>query len=314
LGLAKIELENGNLDQAKDHIEQALGQAPKFREAHALLGEIYRREGERLNAEETFGKMEGLPERLDLTDPIYYQMVEEGVSSFWCQVRGNNLLKEGKVLAAEKEFRNALTAKPNQTSFTSLGSVYQLQKKYEMAIQHYESALKLDPNYVDAINNLGIIYFEKGNIDKAIRMVEKALQLKPESIDGYLNLGTFYKHKRSYKKSMYYFEEGLKRAPTDYRFAYQLAWLYSACPITSIRNGKEAVRLAEFVCEAQNYKHAPSLDLLAAAYAEDGQFRRAVETGLNASQLANANNQPKLSGAINEKVKLYRNKEAFREN
>jgi superkiller protein 3 len=313
LGLAKIEIENGQLTQAKKHLNNALEQAPEFREAHALMAQIYRQEGKGSKVKQTLDIMKDLPERMDLADPIYYQMVNEGVSSFWCQVRGNNLLKAGKISAAEKEFKKALAAKPNQASFTSLGYVYQLQKKYDEAIQQYESALKIDPNYVDAINNLGVIYFEKGDVEGGISMVEKALQIQPETIDSYLNLGTFHKHKRSYEKSVYYYQEGMKREPNDYRFAYQLAWLYSSCPLSSIRNGKEAIRLAELVCEYHKYKNAASLDLLAAAYAENREYQRAAETAQKASQLARANKQHRLLDDINERIELYKKRQAYRE-
>ena len=47
-------------------------------------------------------------------------------------------------------------------------------------------------------------------------------------------------------------------------------------PDEAIRDGKEAVRLATKACELSEYKNAQDLQVLAAAFAEDKQFDRAV--------------------------------------
>jgi len=313
LGLAKILIEKNQLDNAKDYLSKALELAPEFREAHALLAEIHRREGERSKAEAEFERMKNLPPRLDLSDPIYYEMVNEGVSSFWYQVRGNNFIKSENLTAALNEFKKALQAKPNQVSFTSLGSVYQLQKRDDAAMEQYHAALELDSNYVDALNNLGIIHFNRGDVNKAISLVERALKIQPESIDCYLNLGSFYKHKGEDKKAAKYFREGLIHAPDDSRFAYQLSWLLAASPVSSIRNGKEAVRRASQLCEQTGYKNAAIVDLLAAAFAEDAQFKKAETTAQQAHVIASSTGNHSLADDINERIKLYRNKHAYRQ-
>jgi tetratricopeptide (TPR) repeat protein len=58
----------------------------------------------------------------------------------------------------------------------------------------------------------------------------------------------------------------------------EIAWLLAACPAPPIRNGPRAVLLAEEAVGTSNRKNPEILDTLAAAYAEAGQFAKAVST------------------------------------
>jgi TPR repeat protein len=55
-----------------------------------------------------------------------------------------------------------------------------------------------------------------------------------------------------------------------------LAWCYATNRWSGWRNGPEAVRLAEEACALTAYENPNLLDTLAAAYAEQGQYERAV--------------------------------------
>jgi len=313
LGLAKIAIERADLDEAENQLEKAIMMAPEYREAHALLADVYRRGGDRLKAEHQFEIMKKLPERLDLDDPIYYQMVEEGVSSFWCQVRGNLNFKSGKFNIAENEFRKALAAKPNKGTFTSLGSVYQKQKRYELAMDQYQSALDLDSNHIGALNNLAVIFYDLGDVNEAIRIIRLSLEIDPGSIDSYLNLGTFLKNSGQRKEALKYFRQGMELAPLDMRFVYQVSWLLAAAPEKTIRNGKESLCLAEELCEYKKYKTAKTFDLLAAALAEDRQFTKAIRTAKKAHRLAVKSNNKILAENISARIRLYKEHKPYRE-
>jgi tetratricopeptide (TPR) repeat protein len=313
LGMAKIAIENGELNHAEDQLAIAIKMAPKYREAHALLAEVYRRQGEKEKAEEQFAIMEGLPERLDLKDPVYYEMVEEGASSFWRQVRGHNFLNSGQLNKAEEEFKKALLAKPNAASHTSLGYVYQRQKRFETALDHYKAALDMDPKFSGALNNMAVIYYELGDIDMAVKMVKDALKADPRSLDGYLNLGTFYKVMGRKGEAIENFRIAHDKAPDDMRYMYQLGWLLAVSEENDLRNGKEALRLAKIVCEYSNYNNAAALDLLAAAHAENKQFEKASNAASKAYQLALREGNKKLAAEIKNRGTLYRNNKPYRE-
>ena len=46
---------------------------------------------------------------------------------------------------------------------------------YDEALNEYETALSLKPDYSPAYNNMGHVYMERGEIDKAIELERRAV-------------------------------------------------------------------------------------------------------------------------------------------
>ena len=70
-----------------------------------------------------------------------------------------------------------------------------------------------------------------------------------------------------------------------------LAWFLATCPDETVRDGSEAITLAERVVAATGRKEADFLDTLAAAYAETGRFAEAVRTQKEAIALLHDENK-----------------------
>ncbi len=87
-----------------------------------------------------------------------------------------------------------------------------------------------------------------------------------------------------------------------------LAWLLATSHDANVRNGPEAVTLAEKSLVLTSKTNAPFLDALAAAYAETGQFEKAVSVQNQAVQFATsaANKQAYL-----DRLKLYETHSPF---
>ena len=60
------------------------------------------------------------------------------------------------------------------------------------AVGHYEQALRLKPDYIEAHNNLGNALLDSGKVPEAIGQFEQALRLKPDYIEAYNNRGNSY--------------------------------------------------------------------------------------------------------------------------
>ena len=72
----------------------------------------------------------------------------------------------------------------------------------------------------------------------------------------------------------------------DMDLANALATYYATCPDERLRDGREAVNLASRAVTATGRKNPEFLDTLAAAYAEQGQFEKAIETADEAAKRA----------------------------
>ena len=88
-----------------------------------------------------------------------------------------------------------------------------------------------------------------------------------------------------------------------------LAWTLATCPQSEIRNGKEAVSAALQACELNSWKSPGTIGVLAAAYAENGQFESAVKY----QQQALATIDGGSKAEFQERLKLYQGHKAYHE-
>jgi tetratricopeptide (TPR) repeat protein len=76
------------------------------------------------------------------------------------------------------------------------------------------------------------------------------------------------------------------QAPDSPRMLDELAWLFATHPDPKVRDGQQALLLAQRACTLTNRQIPALLDTLAAAYAEAGKFPAAVSTAEKALELA----------------------------
>ena len=95
-------------------------------------------------------------------------------------------------------------------------------------------------------------------------------------------------------------------------YLHPLAWLLATSPDPAVRNGAEAVKLAERAVEIKP-TDPNQIGTLAAAYAEAGQFRKAVASAERALDLAMKDNSFTLAEELTDRLKLYRSGAPFHE-
>jgi TPR repeat protein len=89
-------------------------------------------------------------------------------------------------------------------------------------------------------------------------------------------------------------------------------WSLSVTPDAQLRNSALAIRVLEPALAAQQQKSPAHLDTLAAAYAEHGQFDKAVATQLEAIE-TRRRARPEPSPSMQQRLELYRAGKAYRE-
>ena len=70
-----------------------------------------------------------------------------------------------------------------------VGTFYKSIKMPDKAIQSFENAITIKPDYAEAYNNLGATLQELGRLDMAVKNYEEALSIKPDYAEAYNNLG-----------------------------------------------------------------------------------------------------------------------------
>ena len=105
----------------------------------------------------------------------------------------------------------------------------------------------------------------------------------------------------------------IRSRPSDANLLNDTAWILATNPNASVRDGAEAVALAQRAVKLSGGREPAILDTLAAAYAEAGRFSEAVKTAQKAIDLATQQNRQTLAASIKARRQLYEAKTPFRE-
>jgi tetratricopeptide (TPR) repeat protein len=124
----------------------------------------------------------------------------------------------GDIYMARKMFRDAADAyKEGPTDsaviLNKTGIAYHQMLDMDTAKKYYERAVKVRPEYAEAVNNLGTVYYAKKSYRRAVNYYKRALRYSPNSASIYSNLGTGYFARKNYKDAAVAFEHALQLDP-----------------------------------------------------------------------------------------------------
>lgn len=100
-------------------------------------------------------------------------------------------------------------------AYFNLAKILERQGKVEEAIREYQSALDIQPDYVEAHNNLGSLYLRQGKTDLAIEELTEATRLSPKLAIYQRNLGAAYLQAGKRKEARRAFKRALKLEPNS---------------------------------------------------------------------------------------------------
>jgi serine/threonine protein kinase/Tfp pilus assembly protein PilF len=111
------------------------------------------------------------------------------------------------------------------------------KKNAETAIQMFENAIRIDPNFTTSYAGLAeaasyMYAWYDGDarwLGKMIEMSQKTLALDPTSVDAMFSMGTMYFHQKRYTEARRYWEKAIEYQP-DYYEAYR--WLGIIADVT----------------------------------------------------------------------------------
>ena len=92
---------------------------------------------------------------------------------------------------------------------------YAENEQYQLAIDNYTSALKIDPDYADAYNNRGNVYENLEYYNEAIADYNSALKINPDYADAYYNRGIAYDDLENYTAAIADYTSALRINPDD---------------------------------------------------------------------------------------------------
>lgn len=335
--LAEINLgfcfvQNRRWELARQHYQSAIAADPDFAEAWNGLGYAFFEEKNYDDAIAQYGTALQLK-------PDYAEAHRN---------LGNALFQVGKTNEAIAHFREAVRLKPQEaTEHYNLGCVLSVTADSPEAIEQYRIATQLNSRFVPAWQNLGAALARQGEVDEAVGCYARALEIEPEYLPARENRGELLLARGKFAQAAEDFWTVLRRRPDDSNAHYglalaltgqgrareavqhyrrgmrsfqeaplglnNLAWILATYPDPQVRNGTEAVELAQKACNLTHYKEPILVGTLAAAYAETGRFADAIAAAEKARSLAQAAHAGDLVVKNVRLLELYRAGKPFRD-
>lgn len=144
---------------------------------------------------------------------------------------------------AIEDFNKALTLKPDYALlYSNRGLAYNGKGLYNRAIEDYNKAILIDPKFALAYNNRGFAYHRKGQYDRAIEDYNRAITLTPNDAMLYNNRGGAYYGKEKYDSAIEDYNRAISLKP-DYARAHKNRGLAYAA-IGKFTKAEEDVRKA----------------------------------------------------------------------
>jgi protein O-mannosyl-transferase len=282
--------DQGDADRAIAHYREAVELRPSYAEAHYNLGRLLVQKG-----------------HLDEAIVHYKKALEINPADAEAHNNlGATLFANGHVDEAIAHYRKALAIQPDYADAScNLASALLSNGDLDGAIAYYSACLAILPN--QAQYNLASALFQTGRMDEAIAHYQKVLELRPDSADARANLGSVFLAKGRGRDAIAQYRDALRIAADNVAAQSNLAWVLATAADPSLRNGSEAVLLAERAESesSRSENHAIVLRILAAAYAETGRFVEAKKTAEQALQAAQIQGNSTLSSALRDEISLY---------
>jgi tetratricopeptide (TPR) repeat protein len=215
---------------------------------------------------------------------------------------------------SESLFRHCLAVTTdNYIAYNNVGAILVNQRRYEEAKPFYTEALRINPAFIDAVMNMGTLLAIQGDVTNAVSYLEQGVHLAPGSAECYCKLAVALSEQGRLQEAVSCYRESVRLKPDQVPARNNLAWILATSPDAELRNGAEAVNLAERACELTRYQEPMLVGTLAAAYAEAGRFTDARNMAEKAVRISTAAGQTELAHKNEELKELYNAGKAYRE-
>ena len=252
------------------------------------------------------------------------------------------LLKQNRLTDAALVANDAVRDHPEEALCQlDLAAVLEKQLQLTAALDHARRAVELASDHADARLRVASLRFRLQRHGETITACREALRLAPADPELHFLLASslvaasrqpapslslsngetlpsapsdsFSPNDILTGEAINHFHFCLRLAPDTLDALNHLAWILATYPRAELRNGPEAVRLAQRACALTDNKSPSELGTLAAAYAETGQFQLAVETAQKAEKLADPSGNDAVQARNHRLLELFREQRPYRQ-
>ena len=126
----------------------------------------------------------------------------------------------GKLDEAIEAYNEAVSINPDYAgAYYNMGNALKDQGKLDKAVDAFSKALSVKSDYAEASNNMGLVFEKQGKLDEAIESYSKALSINPNYAGAYYNMGNALKGQGKLDKAVEAFSKALS-VKSDYAEAH----------------------------------------------------------------------------------------------
>ena len=206
--LAKMALNAGNTDKAKDYLFKLINKYPESYMGHKTLAEVYEKE-----------------DKYSVAADEYIRASELNNKDIKLNYKIAKLLnKDERPEEAITVLQDILKKKPEYYDATNLlGEILYSNERYKEAINVYMNALRYNPGNYDLYYNLGMVYTMVNDFQRAKEFYEKAAEINSLLYNAKLSLGQIALISGDLDEAEQYFKESLKGEDVEAGSYYYLS-------------------------------------------------------------------------------------------
>jgi tetratricopeptide (TPR) repeat protein len=256
----------GQPAEAIASLQEALYLRPDYAEAYNNLGTVYQSQGKLPEAIACYRKaLELQPQYAQARQNLDGALRAAGLGAAAApqapptdparaqNVRGIALAQEGKWDEAIAAFREAIRLRPDYAdAMNNLGNIFYFQKKLDDAVACYKDVIRVAPDHAGAYSNLGEVVRQQGNLADAVTYCERAVQLRPDFAQARVHLGLALSANERFEEALPQFEEAIRLQPElhDAHHGYGYALLQLRRVDEAIAELRAALRIKPDLAEA----------------------------------------------------------------
>ena len=116
--------------------------------------------------------------------------------------------------------------KEKQVHF-EMAQIYDTDEMFDKAIEEYEKALELDPNYGYALNSFAYMYSDMGNYEKALEYFRKYASVNPDDANPFDSMAELYFRMGRLDEAIAKYKEALDIKPDFYQTNWRIGYIHA---------------------------------------------------------------------------------------
>lgn len=291
-------VQKGETDQAIAAFKKALSIEPKMIRAHAAIAIALR---DKKGVDVAIRYLDEALEKLPNEPILYFQ-------------KAVCLIAKGDLRGAGKLHEKIVELNPNSSDARIvLAGGLLAQGKRKEAIVELREGVKLGPDDHRAFLRLADALEADGQLEESLKVRLETITKWPDQCEAFRAASSLAARLKDEQKAIEILQKALATCDHDPHVLNDLAWRLATSKQSQLRDGSKAVELARKASVIAEDDNPIFLDTLSAAYAEIGDFDKAIDTAQRAQQMASEHGISNVDAETTAHIELYRKEQPVRE-